>query len=204
MICATRSSCVSSGQPEEVRRADEAHEQLGADAGVDAPQLALLDAGEDRFLREAQDLFPPPQQLLAPAGRAVGFEERKEKPPAPVEAQVLAGDALEAPRGRALLGERLGKHLGEPIQDVERRREVEVVLGFEVPIDRPLADPGVGGDLVDEHTVERLRGEDLRRGVQDGSLFCFGLDSRHDFRPIPELTSQFCITYETGRREVIE
>ena len=91
----------------------------------------------------------------------------------------------------------LGEHLGELIEDVERRREVEVVLGLEIPVDRSLADPGVGGDLVDEHAVEGLRGEDFRRGIQDGAFFGFGLDSGHDFLPIPELTSQFCITYES-------
>jgi hypothetical protein len=108
-------------------------------------------------------------------------QEREEESPIPVEAEALHGDALQAAGGGLLGCQRLGERCGETVEDVERRREVEIVLGLEIAVDRAFSDPGVGGDLVDQNAVEGLPGEDLRRRVENRSLLGFGLDSRHGY-----------------------
>src|SRR5262249_53884370 len=61
------------GQPialgtKEVGGTDHADEELGADARVDAAQLAPLDALEDRLLREPHDCLAALEQLVLPRG----------------------------------------------------------------------------------------------------------------------------------------
>jgi len=65
------------------------------------------------------------------------------------------------------------------IQRVEAGREVEVVLGLEVAIDRALPDPGVRRDVVDQDLVEGTQREDPRGGLEDRGFLDGGLGSGH-------------------------
>ena len=194
MICATRSSSVSSAARK--RFAERTMPRKSS-----APMRASMPRSSRRSMPAriaswTKRRIASRRCEAAPRGGSellVALREREQEPPVPEEAQDLARDPLEAPgRRRARAASASSRAVGEPVEDVERRREVEVVLGLEVAVDRPLADPGVGGDVVDQDLVERAVREDVRRGLQDRALFGFGFDSRHR-----------CSTYSGTDRSVL-
>ena len=97
----------------------------------------------------------------------------------PGELEALAGDALE-PRGRGSLPRH--SRFECPRETVERLQdglEIQLLLGPEVAVDRPLSHPGPAGHLVDQDLVELLLREDARSGFQDFLLLRRRLEARH-------------------------
>jgi len=65
------------------------------------------------------------------------------------------------------------------VENVEDRVEVQILLRLEIPIDRALADPGFGGDIIDQDIMEILGRKDFSCSSEDLSLFSSSLGSRH-------------------------
>src|SRR5262249_48485688 len=109
----------------------------------------------------------------------VRLEKREEMAALPGELQNFAHDAFEPAGRRRLTWERRDKNALEIVENVEDRVEVQILFGREVPVDRSLADTGLGSHVVNQNVVEVFDREDLSCRSEDLSLFTDCLDSRH-------------------------
>src|SRR6185369_9521815 len=136
---------------------------------IDAAVFAALDALDERLLDQAHEAVVPLTKAAAPRPEAplVAVEEHEERALVPEEREDLAREPLETPRRRGLLGQRRRENRIQPVEPVEDRREIEVFLGPEIPVDGALADPPDLSDVVDQNFVEVSLREDFGSGVED-------------------------------------
>src|SRR6266568_7567171 len=109
----------------------------------------------------------------------VRLQKREEMAALPGQLQDLADDLLEATRRRCLSRQCGDENPLQVVENVEDRVEVQILLRFKIPIDRALADPGFGGDVVDQDIMEILGRKDFGGGSEDLSLFSDSFGARH-------------------------